>query len=157
MEDCENGEEKANYSKNASLKKQVISKDIGTVNKKTIWLFDWLDNDGTFAFNLNRRDFDSRDFLEKMIAYSNMTWSDISRQTHDDGKSKHHYLPYNGLSKDAKDRIKAKHLSEHTDAIFSFALQNLIRIIGIRDGAFFHVVWYDPRHEFYPTKRQKSH
>ena len=58
---------------------------------------------------------------------------------------------------DAKDRIKAKHLGEHTDAIFSFALQNLIRIIGIRDSAFFHVVRYDPRHEFYPTKRQKSH
>lgn len=143
--------------KNASLKKQVISKDIGTVNKKTIWLFDWLDNDGTFAFNLNRRDFDSRDFLEKMIAYSNMTWEEISHHTHDNGKSKHHYLPSNGLSKDAIERIKAKHLDEHTDAIFSFAFQNLIRIIGIRDGELFHVVWYDPKHEFYPTKRQKSH
>lgn len=139
------------------LKKQVVTKDTGTANKNTIWVFDLLDVDEIFAFNLNRKDFDHHEFLEKMIAYSNMTWSDISRQTHDSGKSKHHYLPYNGLSKDAKDRIKAKHLGEHTDAIFSFALQNLIRIIGIRDGAFFHVIWYDPRHEFYPTKRQKSH
>ena len=106
------------------LKKQVVTKGTGTANKNTIWVFDLLDVDEKFAFNLDRKDFDHREFLEKMIAYSNMTWSDISRQTHDCRKSKHHYL---------------------------------IRIVGIRDGEFFHVVWYDPKHEFYPTKRQKSH
>ena len=50
------------------LKKQVVTKDSGTANKNTIWVFDLLDVDEIFAFNLNRKDFDHHEFLEKMIA-----------------------------------------------------------------------------------------
>ena len=50
------------------LKKQVVTKGTGTANKNTIWVFDLLDVDEKFAFNLDRKDFDHREFLEKMIA-----------------------------------------------------------------------------------------
>lgn len=116
--------------------------------------FDLLDRDGKFAFDLNRPDFKHRHVLEKLIEYSNMTWAEIDSQTHDwRNKTKHHYLDVNGLSPDAKRRISAKHLDEFSDAIYSFAFQNTLRIIGIRTGAEFHVVWYDPEHEFYPSKQ----
>lgn len=83
-----------------------------------------------------------------------MSWSEIDHQTHDaKGKGKHHFLSAEGLSKQAKERIKAKRLEDQTDAIYSLALQNVIRIIGVREGATFYVVWYDPKHEFYPSKK----
>ena len=118
-----------------------------------IWMFDKLDISGPFAFNLSRGEFDSKEFMEKMIAYSNMTWGEIRKQTHDGGKSKHHYLDESGMSDDARERIKAKELLEQSDSIYSFAFQNKLRIIGIRDGKEFHVVWYDTEHKFYPSKK----
>ena len=62
-------------------------------------------------------------------------------------------LSYDGISQKGKDRIKVKHLEEYNDSIFSFALENKIRIIGIRDGNKFHVIWFDLNHEFFPSKK----
>ncbi len=44
------------------------------------------------------------------------------------------------LSKSAQDRILALHMEEDMDRIYSFALQNKLRIIGLRDNSEFHVV-----------------
>ena len=118
-----------------------------------VWKFDLLDKSGPFTFDTSRQDFDHREFLDKMIAYSNMTWAAIKQQTHDRGKSKHHMLDESGFSPAAWERIQAKHLEEETDAIFSFAFQNLLRVIGVRRNAEFHVVWYDSNHQFYPSKK----
>ena len=122
-------------------------------SKCPVWYFDRLDKSGPFAFDTSRRDFRHREFIDKMVAYSNMTWADIKRQTHDDGKSKHHILDEAGFSHDAVERIKAKHMEEDTDEIFSFAFQNLLRVIGVKQNEEFHVVWYDANHQFYPSKR----
>ena len=117
-------------------------------NVTPVWTFRNIDTDGNFAFNPNRKDFDTVDFLNKMIAYSNMTWSAIGQQTHDNGKSKHHFLSETTLSNAAVERIKAKELEDKTDLIFSFALNNTVRVIGIRDKAEFEVIWYDANHKF---------
>lgn len=60
--------------------------------------------------------------------YSRMKWQDIETQTHDRGKSKHHFLKsLDSLSPEAWERI--------------------------REWEEFHVVWYDPKHEFCPSRR----
>lgn len=82
-----------------------------------------------------------------------MTWADIRRQTHDNGKSKHHLLSAEKLSKEAQNRIISKQIEDYEDAIFSFALQNKLRIVGIRQKEHFHVLWYDPNHEICPSKK----
>ena len=119
-----------------------------SLNSCPVWTFKNLDTDGKFAFNPNREDFDVTDFLNKMIRYSNMTWNEITRHTHDNGKSKHHFLSEDSLSESAIERIKKKHFEDRTDSIFSFALNNKVRIIGLRDGVEFQVIWYDANHEF---------
>lgn len=88
-----------------------------------------------------------------MIQYEGVTWGEIKRATHDGGKSKHHFLDADGICQDGIKRVKTL-CSQETDQIFSFALENTLRIIGIRDGLFFHVMWYDPKHEFYPSKKK---
>lgn len=124
-------------------------------SEKVVWLFDNLDRAGEFAFDVHRPDFQHKEVMEKMIAYSSMTWAEIKKQTHDGGKSKHHEIDVTLLSPEAEERIKAKKLDEDTDSIFSFALQNKLRILGIRDGRYFHVLWYDPNHRVCPS--QKKH
>lgn len=134
-------------------KKQVVKiHHASTIKETPIWRFDKIDRDGKFAFNLSRKDFKHKEVLQKLIEYGNMTWDEISRQQHDrTRKTKHHYLNPVSLSNEAVERIKAKHFDEYTDDIYSFALQNLVRIIGLRYGAEFHIVWYDPNHEFCPS------
>lgn len=131
--------------------KSTIQNKTNTDTEKSIWRYDMIDRNGKFAFEVSRPDFNHKDYLEKMINYSSMTWAEIKKQTHDKGKSKNHFLPFEKISKEARIRFYELQLNEFEDAIFSFALNNLTRIIGIRQNQFFFVLWYDVNHEVYPT------
>jgi 5S rRNA maturation endonuclease (ribonuclease M5) len=141
---------------NRKRHEKKISGEIKNTDRECpVWVFTDIDRSGKFAFDLSRDDFEHKEVLEKMIHYSNMTWADIKKQTHDNGKSKHHLIDYEKMSKDAQDRLKAKHMEDDSDSMFSFAFRNLLRIIGIRRGRMFHILWYDPLHEICPS--QKKH
>lgn len=135
-------------------KQTVKNENYESENKLVIWRFDMIDRNGSFAFDLNRDDFYHKEVMEKMLEYSTMTWADIRKQTHDRGKSKHHFLDGENLSPEAKERIKKMKLEQYSDMIFSFALQNKLRIVGIREHEHFHVLWYDPNHEICPSKKK---
>ena len=133
--------------------KRTVRPESGYENSKVILCFDRIDRNGPFAFDINRPDFSPHEILEKIISYSSMTWREIRSQTHDNGKSKHHFLnDTDNFSGEARARISAMKLWDDTDRIFSFALQNKLRIIGLREKEFFHVLWYDPQHEVYPSR-----
>ena len=129
---------------------------ISTDSEVCFWTFKKIDKDGDFAFDPQRQDFDTKDFLLKMLSYSQMTWREIKLQTHDAGKSKNHELSSKSLSLKAKERISAKGLGEYEDALFSFALNNKVRVIGVRLGAEFQVVWYDANHDFAPSSKKHT-
>lgn len=137
------------------LYRQTVQSQASFNGECPIWTFKNVDKDGIFRFDPNRKDFNSQDFLNKMLAFSKMTWNKIKEQKHDNNKSKHHTLSVGSLSKDAEERIKAKCLEDFTDNIFSFALNNMVRVIGIRssDSPEFKVVWYDAKHQFAPSKK----
>ena len=79
---------------------------------------------------------------------------EVRRQTHDGGKSKHHYLTeVETFSKVAQERIKELKIEGDTDRMYSFSLGNKLRIIGLREREKFHVLWYDARHVVYPSSR----
>lgn len=46
---------------------------------------------------------------------------------------------------------RIKHNNNST--IYSFAFNNILRIIGIRDREKFYVLWYDAYHEVYPSSK----
>lgn len=79
--------------KNFGKASKQIVKDIkhNSEKEKVIWRFDMIDRGGSFAFDLNRNDFRYKEVMEKMLEYSTMTWADVRKQTHDNGKSKHHF------------------------------------------------------------------
>lgn len=146
-----------NRPKVSSASKTTV-KQVGysTDNKKPIWCFDMIDRNSKFAFDVDRADFRHYEVIKKIIDYSNMTWAEIERQTHDDGKSKHHFLSLDTLSKEAITSFNKKELSDRSDSIFSFSFQNKLRIVGIRIDEYFHVVWYDPNHEVCPSHKKHT-
>ena len=61
--------------------KTTVRISVGSESSKVLWIFDKIDRDGLFAFNINRSDFDHKGFLDKLISYSPMTWAEVRRQT----------------------------------------------------------------------------
>ena len=59
--------------------KEVVKPPAAKELLKPIFLFDCIDKDGPYAFDLDKSYFDHKDFLEKMINYSRMTWNEIRR------------------------------------------------------------------------------
>jgi hypothetical protein len=142
---------------NLHAQKETFQARTSSDTKKVIWAFDMIDNSADFAFNVQKisENGDLDTIVSKMIEYNQLTWSEIKKQTHDrSNKSKHHFLDFDGMSKEAADRIHKLELEEYEDSIFSFALQNKLRVIGVRTNEVFHVVWYDPEHKFYPSKKR---
>lgn len=124
--------------------------------EKPKWSFAKIDRGGPYAFSLWEDGFDCKDFLDKLVSYSSMTWGEIKTQTHDSGKSKHHYLNYDGLSDEARDRVDRFYPDDDRDAIFSFAFDNLWRIVGFRYDEAFYIIWSDPLHEVFPSKKKHT-
>lgn len=146
--------EKRTSKTSRHLSKNIVKSNESSEGLKVVWLFDKIDKNGPFAFSPSRTDFLHKEILDKLIAYSSMTWREIRLQTHDNGKSKHHFLnDISKFSKDAQERFKQMNLEEYSDSIFSFALTNKLRVVGLRDREFFHVLWYDPEHNIYPSNK----
>lgn len=144
---------KSTNKKTKSGSKHTVKQEgYSTDHKKIIWRFDKIDRSSRFAFDLEREDFDHKEFINKLLSYSTMTWAEAKRQTHDDGRSKNQLLSIESLSKEAVDRFKARKLEDYSDSIFSFSLNNVWRIVGIREDEFFDVLWHDPNHEVCPSK-----
>lgn len=141
-------------NKTVAQKRTIKEKGYSSDSKKVVWQFDMIDRNGKFAFDVNRDGFKHKVFLEKLIDYSSMTWTEVKKQTHDNGKSKHHFL--SSLSNEATERLKNRQLEEYEDSIFSFALENKLRVVGIRKNEDFHVLWYDPEHEICPSKKKHT-
>lgn len=121
---------------------------------KLTWRFDRVDRSGKFAFDPSRSDFDHREIIDKIISYGSMSWDDLKKQTHDKGKTKHHFLKMEKLSPEATSRVKLLLQEEEFESVYSLALQNLLRIIGVRKDEKFFVMWYDPKHEFCPSHKK---
>jgi hypothetical protein len=133
-------------------KKVVQIQELNYEKETPVWCFDKVDIDGQFRFS--HEAINCPFIIEKFILFNKMTWADINRATHDNGKDKNHYLDYNGISPEGKARIKAKGISdEDYDTIYSIALTNMLRLIGLKKNRIFHVIWYDKKHEFYRSSR----
>lgn len=136
------------------LKKSIpqVQQSYSSNKMKSVWMFDKIDvGGGDFAFDISRNKFEHKEFLSKMIDYSNKTWDEIKNETHDKhNKTKHHYIG-DKLSPVAQKRLKALNLEEASDSIYSFAFNNMLRIIGIRENEKFHILWYDLDHKVSPS------
>ena len=92
--------------------------------------------------------------LNKFKSLETMTWHEIKQQKHDNNKSSNHPIAIYKLSKQAQDRLKEINMDEVPE-VFSLRVSNTFRLLGIRKGAGFQLLWVDPEHEVCPS--QKKH
>lgn len=133
--------------------KRVTKPAFSTDGKRILFDFGSVDVEGLFRFIPSRDDFEAAKILSAVLDFSRQTWAELRKATHNDGKSKHHFLDAGSISAEGKDRIKALQLDDFTDAIFSLRINGRMRIIGIREGEKLIVKWYDPQHQFSHSNR----
>lgn len=145
---------KTTNAKSGQASKSSVKQNYSSDGKKLVWAFDGVDKNGEFRFDVEREDFDSERILSWMMAMSDRTWSEIRKDKHDKSdKTCHHFLDYDGLSKEAKARVDLMISEEEREEIFSLRLTNLCRIIGLRKDEVFHAKWFDKMHKFYPSSK----
>lgn len=141
-------------SKKIDKKPTIVMAPVSSEHCKIVWVFSEIDEADVFGFNIQRSDFDCKFIFDKIIQYSKRTWNEVRKETHNDGKTKHHYLSEAKLSDKAEARIRKLQLGNRRDELFSFRLNGKCRIIGFRSGDKFIVKWFDPNHEFCPSGKE---
>ena len=112
-----------------------------------IWRFGILDFDGKWHWNLDAATL--RNVRDKLVSFESMTWAEIA------GK-RHHYLSSASVSKAAMDRLEEIQQDDAADLLFSLACAGLERLIGIRAGREFRLLWWDPGHEVCPSSKKNT-
>lgn len=91
------------------------------------------------------------DLHPNLVHFSGLTWAEIEAQLTGgkDRHRKHHSMPVEALWDEAQ--LRLIDLDQAEETIFRFRLGNRPRLWGFRRAAVFHVLWFDPKHEIYPT------
>jgi hypothetical protein len=105
-----------------------------------------MDLDGPWHWNLSAATL--REIHAKLSSFETMTWGAISGH-------RHHYLATTSVCKKAMNRLQQLKQDDAADLLFSFALSGRNRLVGIRAGREFRILWWDPGHEVSPW--QKPH
>lgn len=118
-----------------------------------IWRFEHLELNGEFCLSLCEKDL-LHTLLQSLKSLETMTWQSILQATHDKSKSKNHPVDIKSLTKNGQNAYLRKfpRKEQQPSEIFSLAITNKIRVIGIRKGCFFNIIWIDPNHNFVATK-----
>lgn len=118
------------------------------LSKHPVWRFEKVDSGG--KWDLYSSDI-LADILKKLVDFERMTWAEIQRQTHNDNRSSNHYISFEKMSQNAKDRFSELRLNEFSDNIFSLRLKSKERMFGILTDGIFYILWYDKNHEICPS------
>lgn len=117
------------------------------------WRFEKLALSGDFSL-ANCTEKMLRHMLEKFKALEKMTWHAILQATHDQGKSRSHPIEIYDLTKRGLKAFREMfpEKTNQPSELFSLALNNKNRVIGIREENIFYIIWLDHQHEFVKTK-----
>lgn len=94
--------------------------------------------------------------IGKLKCYETQTWGEVESAS--GGKSNghgnnNHFINGVDLPKEYKRVFIEKHYMEEYEAVFSLRLSGPERLFGVVDMAKFYVLWYDPKHSFFPSKK----
>jgi len=89
--------------------------------------------------------------------FSGLTWADIfAQQTGTKERhNKHHEMEISEIITEAINRWEEIELDQY-DTIFRFRLSGKKRLWGYRITHTFKLVWWDPTHQIYPTKKKSD-
>lgn len=113
-----------------------------------VWRFAHLDWDGPWCPS-RCKDAGVREILNRLTHFESMSWSQIQSGTGS------HLVGADGIIKKARQRIVELKKEEWADNLFSLRLSKKERLWGFYRSGIFHLLWWDPEHQVYPS--QKKH
>ena len=138
-------------------------------NSKIVWDFSRLVRDGDFGFHKEAilDEVETLDSIfEFLFNYSTKTWGEIRRETrpaksHSKSVYKHHEISFEDFEEknprflnEAKCRFR--NWLEEYNGFYSFYVKSRMRILGIKSGSTFYVLFLDPRHLAYPVEKRNT-
>ena len=106
-----------------------------------------MDIDGPWCFYRRGPD-DLRTLIDGLRPFESKTWAEIEGQ-------RDHAISCDSIMPTAQDRLRAINQDDISD-LFSLHLNGKIRIWGIRDGATFRLLWWDPDHQICPSVKRHT-
>jgi len=85
----------------------------------------------------------------KFQQWEQLSWGEIDDLSSGSGHKMHHNMDTDTICDEAQYRLVE--IEKYGDIIFRFRLGNKRRLWGFRTLAEFEVLWFDPKHEIYPT------
>ena len=120
-----------------------------TGGERPTWGVSQLDPAGPFGQIVDPKDVtEILDFLPKI---EKLTWDEVLQHRRKGG---HHQTEVRLICKEAQRRLKERGI--YAKSLISLRLTGEKRLWGIREGAVFHVLWWDPDHRVYPTKKRHT-
>ena len=119
-------------------------------NQKPAWRISRIELIASYSWqNLNAEKL--REIHIKLSNFESMTWREILL----DSKKQNHTVPIGSLSKQARDRLIEMNLDD-LDELTSLRLSGPERIWGILNQGTMELLWWDPRHEVYPSLKKNT-
>ncbi len=91
-----------------------------------------------------------RGIFKRLADLESMTWTAIQSKTGS------HVVGIQGIIKEARDRIIFLKKEEWADNLCSLRMSGKERLWGFLRSGVFHVLWWDPEHQVYPSKKKHT-
>jgi hypothetical protein len=114
-----------------------------------MWRLNHLDWDGPWCPS-KCKDAGVRGILEKLANLESLSWTQIQSSTGS------HFVSVDNIIKQARERISALKKEQWADNLFSIRLSNKERLWGFQRSGIFHVLWWDPEHQIYPSHKKNT-
>lgn len=133
--------------------KRVVTLDLDNENvreRRPVWRFADLDNDGPWSLSACTPS-DLPDIFAKLRDYERMTIREIFHT--DDGHGKTY--PVETIPKHARDRLTEIKREDETELV-RLRFGGRKRFYGILREHVFHVLWWDPEHQVFPSRKRNT-
>lgn len=97
-----------------------------------------------------------KDVLPALRSIETQTWGEIDRATHNDGKSKNHFIGWAMLSQKAKELLSQMKLDDSAEKLYSLRIGGKKRIVGIRQDNCLDILWICREHDIYPSRKSRT-
>jgi len=91
-----------------------------------------------------------REIFKRLADFESMSWTQIQ------SGAGSHLVGAQGLIKEARLRLSHLKKEEWADHLFSLRISNKERLWGFLRAGIFHVLWWDPEHEVFPSTKKHT-
>jgi hypothetical protein len=114
------------------------------LDRTASWATSRLDRDSQWGWGGISCDEFWQEILPKLTSFESMFWKDIR------GNGNNHFIPTNKIIHGAQKRLEELGYND-CGYLFSLHLTGIKRVWGILENGILKIIWYDPKHEIYPS------